>query len=74
METWEDQIKNAWNNGDKIKAIKIASKFKNLGDQKDAIILAKECCIHPDFYKSIGKDVNKCIKLGCDAIVERFRL
>ena len=74
METWIDEMKTAWVNGNKPQALKIAARFKSLGKHKDAIILAKECYIHPSFYKSIGKDIDKCLELGYSAIAEHFEL
>ena len=51
-----DQLKLAMEKQNYIKAISIASKFYDLGKQKDPIKKAQDALLVPDFYKQIGKD------------------
>lgn len=47
-------------------ALRIAKDFR-IGvtkEQRSDMARAYECFVHPDFYKSIGKDIENCIKIG----------
>lgn len=39
-------------------------------EQRSLMTRAYECIVHPDFYKSIGKDVQECISIGLKTLVE----
>lgn len=33
-------------------------------EQRSVMARAYECIVHPDFYRSIGKNLNECIECG----------
>ena len=54
------------------KAISLAAKFKRLGKEKDAIILAHGCITRPDFFKQIGYDIDDAIQRGINALINKY--
>ena len=54
------------------KALKIAAKFHELGDQKDAIMQAHQAITNERFYRQIGKDPDKAIEGGIEALKDRY--
>lgn len=56
------------------KALSIAKGFR-LGVKKseqDVMTRAYECMVHPDFYKSIGTDLNKAITDGIQVLTALY--
>ncbi|MFT5730206.1 MAG: hypothetical protein ACI8PB_004384 [Desulforhopalus sp.] len=54
------------------KALKMAAKFHELGDQKEAIMQAHQAITNERFYRQIGKDPDKAIEAGIEALKERY--
>ncbi len=54
------------------KAFKMAAKFYDLGEQKDAIMQAHQAITNERFYRQIGKDPEKAIEAGIGALKERY--
>lgn len=55
-------------------ALRIAKSFR-LGitrEQSDAMVRAYECMVHPDFYRSIGKNIQECIDGGVSVLCQVF--
>lgn len=55
-------------------ALRIAKGFR-LGitkEQSEAMTRAYECMVHPDFYKSIGKNIQECIDGGVSVLCQVF--
>ena len=55
-------------------ALRIAKGFR-LGitrEQSDTIVRAYECMVHPDFYRSIGKNTQECIDGGVAVLCQIF--
>lgn len=53
-------------------ALQIAKDFR-IGitkEQRSKMARAYECIVHPGFYKSIGKNINECIKIGEKTLIE----
>ena len=69
-----DLVKQAIAECDFKKALRIAKDFKlNVTkEQKDAMGLAYECMIYPDFYKQLGKDIYKSIEVGKNIVVALY--
>ena len=47
-------------------ALRIAKDFR-IGvtkEQRSLMTRAYECIVHPNFYRSIGKNLNECIEAG----------
>lgn len=72
MKTKLETLKEAYNAGDYRKALSIAAKFPRLGEEKDTIMLAQGCITNPSFYKQIGKDIDKCINEGIEALRVKY--
>ena len=68
------KLKEAAAGGNWILAISIASKFHELGAQKDAIMKAREACCRPDFQRQIGRDPAMLIGAGIVAIKVRYNV
>ena len=58
---------NAWED-----AIKFAAKFPRLGKHRNAILTASSALLSPDFYTSLGKDVDLLVRGGIEALQERY--
>lgn len=67
-------LKAAWERGDRSGALRIAAKFQELGEHKEAITRAWAAIQDPDFYRAIGKDPEALIAAGYAAMKERYGL
>lgn len=70
MERKTDRVRSLVAAGEYKEALRIAKDF-HLGISKTDSDLMKqgyECMTHPDFYKSIGVDVDRTIRLGVAAL------
>ena len=55
-------------------ALRIAKGFR-LGitrEQSDTMVRAYECMVHPEFYRSIGKNIQECIDGGVSVLCQVF--
>lgn len=53
-------------------ALRMAKDFR-IGvtkEQRSVMARAYECIVHPDFYRSIGKNISECIKIGEKTLIE----
>lgn len=69
-----DIVREAVSAGQWKKALSIAKGFR-LGitkDQQNAIIRAYECIVHPEFYTSIGVDLQDAICAGKAVLSELY--
>ena len=69
-----DAVRRLVATGEYQKALGIAKDFR-LGISKeecDAMRLAYECMVWPDFYRQIGRDVEHEIKAGVVVLVELY--
>lgn len=69
-----DQVRAAWNSGDKIAALRIASRFGDRSDETIAFKRAWDAHSNPGFYKQIGKDPAELTAAGLNALARKFRL
>lgn len=70
MEKKSDTVRKLVAAGDYKAALRIAKDFR-LGISKVESDLMKrgyECLVHPEFYKSIGVDVDRTVRLGIAAV------
>lgn len=74
METKLSKLKQKYQAGDVRGAIRIAAKFPDLGDDRDAILQAHESYHSPDFYRQIGKNPDALIQAGKAALENRYDL
>lgn len=66
MESKTDRVRNLVAAGDYKEALRIAKDF-HLGISKFESDLMKrgyECLVHPDFYKGLGVDIDRTVRLG----------
>lgn len=68
------QVRAAWNSGDKIAALRIASRFGDRSDQTITFKRAWDAHANPAFYRQIGKDPAELTRAGLDALARKFRL
>ena len=71
-ENWPEMIATAAKVGNWKEALRVAVKFKSLGEQGDAIRDAHSAVGNPQFYRDIGKDPEKLIAAGIEALKVRF--
>lgn len=70
MERKSDRVRRLVAEGEYREALRIAKDFR-LGISKtesDLIKRGYECLVHPEFYKSIGVDVDRTVGLGIAAL------
>lgn len=66
MERKTDRVRSLVAAGDYKEALRIAKDF-HLGISKFESDLMKrgyECLVHPEFYKSLGVDIDRTVRLG----------
>lgn len=68
------QIREAFTACDEMLALRIASKFQNLGKQRDRILRGWGAHTQPRNYASLGYDPATLIKDGIKAVKERYGL
>ncbi|WP_072375408.1 hypothetical protein [Hyphomicrobium sp. NDB2Meth4] len=56
MQSKTDQIRNAWAAGDKITALRIASRFFDRSDETKTFQRGYQAHVNPAFFAQIGKD------------------
>lgn len=73
MEKKIDKLAIMMKEGNWEAAIKFAAKFPRLGKERNAILTASSAILSPDFYKSMGKDIDALIQNGIDALKTKYR-
>lgn len=74
MITKLSQLKAAWQAGDRAGALRIASKFGDLGAHADPIRRGWDASQRPDFYRQIKKDPAALIDAAYAALAARYGL
>lgn len=74
MQTKLSKLKEYVSLGNNRAALKLAAGWEQLGEHKEAIERGWAAMQNPDFYRQIGKDPNELIKLGMEAIRERYQI
>lgn len=74
MDTKLSKLKAAYAAGDATGALRIAAKFPQLGDEKDAILRAWNCIQSPDFYREMGFDLDATVAAGIEALKGKYKL
>lgn len=72
METKLSKLKQKMKTGDLAGALRIASKFQELGKQRDAILDAYLAHTNPRWILCLGKDIEELKNLGKRALIDRF--
>ena len=68
------QVRDALAAGDVKKALRIAAKMGQLGDQAERITRAWNALTKPDFYRELGFDPDALVADGVVAMRERWGL
>ncbi len=74
MQTKLSQIKQEFADSNFNKAIRIAAKFHDLGDQRNAILDANLAITNPRWMLGLGKDLDQAIAAGINALRIRYSL
>ena len=74
LKTKLSEVKEAAARGDWQRAILLAAKFGNLGEQRDAILSAREAINRPDFQRQIGRAPAQLIAEGVAALRQRYSI
>lgn len=74
MEKKIDVIRGLAAQGDWLAAIKLAGTFPKLGDERKAIMQAKEAVCRPEFQRQLGRDPDRLIADGIDAMRSKWAL
>jgi hypothetical protein len=53
-------------------AVLLAASFQDLGDQRGAILSAREAYLRPDFQRQLGRDPEVLIASGREALRVRY--
>lgn len=69
-----DVIRELAIHGEWSEAIKVAGSFPRLGDERKAITRAKEAVCRPEFQRQLGRDPDKLIADGIDAMRSKWAL
>lgn len=74
METKLSQVKKHFESGDFKKSIAIAAKFRELGEERNAILDAHTAYTNPRWVIGLGKSVDESIAQGIAALRARYSL
>ena len=69
-----DQLREAWRNGDKIGALRIASKFFDRSDDTKAFKRGWDAHRNPALYRQMGRDPAALTAAAFDAMARKFNL
>ena len=68
------RLREAAKAGDWTRALAIAARFQDLGDEKEAIQRAHNARLRASFYRQIGKDPDGLFAEGIKALKKRYQL
>ena len=74
MQTKLSQIKQEFAARNFNKAIRIAAKFHDLGEHRNAILDAHLAITNPRWMLGLGKDIDQAIEAGINALRIRYTL
>lgn len=69
-----DQLREAWRAGDKIGALRIASKFFDRSDDTKAFKRGWDAHSNPAFYRQMGRDPAALTEATFEAMARKFNL
>ena len=67
-----DKLRALMDAGDWDAALKLASRFPRLGEQRDDIRRAASALLSPGMYRGMGKDPGALIDAGRAALIARY--
>lgn len=72
MQSKLSKLANAYKSGNYREALRIAARFHELGDQKEAITRAWAAIQNPEFYIELGYNPDELERIGIKAISARY--
>jgi len=69
-----DQIRDAWNSGNQIGALRIAARFFDRSAETKTFKRGMDAHNNPAFYRQIGKEPQQLIKTALNVLARRFGL
>jgi hypothetical protein len=69
-----DQLRDAWNTGDQIAALRIAAQFFDRSNTTKTFQRGMNAYNHPQFYRQIGQEPQELITSALDLLAKRFDL
>lgn len=67
-------IRAAWTAGDKLGALRIASRFWDRSDDTKTFKRGWDAHSNPDFYRQLGRDPAALVEAAYAAIARKFKL
>jgi hypothetical protein len=69
-----DQIRDAWNSGNQIGALRIAAQFFDRSADTKTFKRGMDAHNNPAFYRQIGKEPEQLVKMALNLLARRFGL
>jgi hypothetical protein len=69
-----NQIRTAWNTGDRIGALRIAARFFDRSVDTRTFKRGMDAYNNPSFYRQLGKDPEQIVRDAFDDLGKRFSL
>jgi len=69
-----DELRDAWNSGDQIGALRIAARFFDRSTKTKTFKRGIDAHNNPAFYRQIGKEPEQLIKTALNVLARRFGL
>jgi len=69
-----NQIRTAWNTGDRIGALRIAARFFDRSVDTRTFKRGMDAYNNPSFYRQLGKDPEQIVRDAFDVLGKRFSL
>jgi hypothetical protein len=69
-----DQLRDAWNTGDQIGALRIAARFFDRSIATKAFQRGMNANNHPGFYRQLGKEPQELVAAALALLQKRFDL
>ena len=73
MKTAKEKVLGMLRDGDNVGAMRIASKWHDLGNHKEAITRGWSSRTNAEFYRQIGEDPAALWSIGVSALKERLK-
>ena len=74
MNCKSDQIRAAWQTGDRIGALRIASRFFDRSMDTRTFKRGMDAYNNPGFYRQLGRDSEQIVRDALDLLAKRFNL
>jgi hypothetical protein len=74
MRSKTDQIRSAWDAGNRIAALRIAARFFDRSNETMIFKRGMDANNHPGFYRQLGKEPQELITAALDLLAKRFDL